>query len=120
MAQRLTHRLRTATLAVVAVLGACVGFVLATGQAGIVITHGVSMNPLYHQGDLVIIARASSYAVGDIAAYNLPGRDEVALHRIIGGNQAAFVFKGDNNQSVDPITPRAADLVGRADRKSVV
>ncbi|MDQ0826190.1 signal peptidase I [Arthrobacter sp. B2I5] len=114
MAQRLTYRLRTAVLAVVAVLGACVGVVLATGQAGIVITHGVSMNPLYHQGDLVIIARASSYTVGDIAAYNLPGRDEVALHRIIGGNDAAFVFKGDNNQSVDPITPPAADLVGRS------
>ncbi|WP_307612930.1 signal peptidase I [Pseudarthrobacter sp. W1I19] len=114
MPQRLTHRLRAVVLAVIAILGACVGVVLASGQAGIVITHGVSMNPLYHQGDLVIIARASSYAVGDIAAYNLPGRDEVALHRIIGGSDGAFVFKGDNNQSVDPITPRAADLVGRA------
>jgi signal peptidase I len=98
----------------VAVVGAAVGVVLATGQAGLVVTHGVSMNPLYYQGDLVLAARSSSYAVGDIAAYNLPGRDEVALHRIIGGNDGAFVFKGDNNQSVDPTTPAGKDLVGRA------
>lgn len=114
MNQWLTHRLRSAFLAVVAVLGACTGILLASGHAGIVITHGVSMNPLYHQGDLVLIARASSYSVGDIAAYNLPDRDEVALHRIIGGNEGGFILKGDNNPSNDALTPRAADLVGRA------
>ncbi|KRE76241.1 signal peptidase I [Arthrobacter sp. Soil762] len=114
MAQRLTHRLRTAFLLAVAVLAACAGIVLVSGQAAVVITHGVSMNPVYHQGDLVIVARASSYSVGEIAAYSLPGKDEVALHRIIGGNGEAFVFKGDNNQSVDPLSPRGEDLVGRA------
>jgi len=114
VARLLMHRLRTAILVAVAVLGASTGMILASGQAGIVITHGVSMNPLYHQGDLVLVAQASSYSVGDIAAYNLPDRDEVALHRIIGGNDTAFVFKGDNNQSIDPITPRGADLVGKA------
>lgn len=114
MAQRLTHRLRAVFLAVVAVLGACVGIVLISGQAGIVITHGVSMNPVYYQGDLVVVARASSYSIGDIAAYNLPDRDEVALHRIVGGDDEAFILKGDNNPSNDALTPRGADLVGRA------
>lgn len=97
-----------------AVLAACAAIVLVSGQAAIVITHGVSMNPVYHQGDLVIVARAASYSVGDIAAYELPGKSEVALHRIIGGDESAFVFKGDNNQSVDPLRPRGHDLAGRA------
>lgn len=99
---------------VAAVLAGCAGVVLVSGQAAIVITHGVSMNPAYHQGDLVILARASSYSLGEIAAYNLPGKDEVVLHRIIGGNGEAFIFKGDNNQSVDPLSPRGDELVGRA------
>lgn len=115
MAQGMTHRLRTALVVAVAVLAACVGILLVTGQAAIVITHGVSMNPVYHQGDLVIVSRAPSYSVGEIAAYNLPGKDEVALHRITGGNaENGFIFKGDNNQSVDPLSPRAGELVGRA------
>ncbi|ALV42413.1 hypothetical protein AU252_15685 [Pseudarthrobacter sulfonivorans] len=114
MAQRLTYRLRTASFVAAAVLVACAGTILVSGQAAVVITHGVSMNPLYHQGDLVIVARAASYSVGDIAAYDLPGKDEVALHRIIGGDDSAFVFKGDNNQSIDPLRPRGDDLAGRA------
>ena len=72
------------------------------------------MNPFYYQGDLVVVARASSYSVGDIAAYNLPDKDEVALHRIIGDSGEGFIFKGDNNQSMDPLRHRADELVGRA------
>jgi signal peptidase I len=110
----LTHRLRSAFLIIVAVLVFAAGIVLVSGQAAVVITHGVSMNPVYYQGDLVIVARASTYSVGEIAAYNLPGKDEVALHRIIGGSGEGFIFKGDNNQSVDPLRPRGDELAGRA------
>jgi hypothetical protein len=37
----------------------------------------------------------------------------LVLHRIIGGSPEAFVFKGDNNQSLDVLTP-GYQLVGRA------
>ncbi len=114
MAQRLAHRLGVVFFLAVAVLTAAAGIALASGQIAIVTTHGVSMNPVYYQGDLVIVARASSYSVGEIAAYKLPGKDEVALHRIIDGNSEGFIFKGDNNQSVDPPRPRGDELVGRA------
>ncbi|WP_066293769.1 signal peptidase I [Arthrobacter sp. B6] len=115
MASRLTHRLTSVLLMAVAVLVAVAGIVLVSGQAAIVITHGVSMNPVYHQGDLVMVTRAPSYSVGEIAAYNLPDEDEVALHRITDGNaENGFIFKGDNNQSVDPLRPRGDELVGRA------
>lgn len=114
MAQPLTHGVRTVFLTVVAFVVAIAGLLLVSGQGSIVITHGVSMNPVYHQGDLVVLARAASYSVGDIAAYDLPGKDEVALHRIIGGNGDAFIFKGDNNQSADPFNPGNDEIVGRA------
>lgn len=114
MSHRLFRRLVAAALATLAGLIAVAGIALTSGQIEVVVTHGVSMNPVYYQGDLVLVARAPSYSVGDIAAYNLPGKDEVALHRIVGGEPAAFVFKGDNNQSIDPLTPGSSQLVGRA------
>ncbi|WP_234754153.1 S24/S26 family peptidase [Arthrobacter ramosus] len=114
MSHRPWHRLLALAGVALAGLIAVAGFTLISGQAAVVITHGVSMNPVYYQGDLVIVARAPSYSAGEIAAYNLPGKGEVALHRIIGGNADAFVFKGDNNQSIDPTKPRGDELVGRA------
>ncbi|NKX55427.1 signal peptidase I [Arthrobacter mobilis] len=93
---------------------AAVGLVLATGQAAVVVTHGVSMNPVYHQGDLVVVARAPSYATGEIVAYRMPAGGVVTLHRIIGGDEAGFVLKGDNNQSIDPVKPTAGQIIGRA------
>lgn len=115
MAQRIVPRLRTVVLATVTLVLAGAGLAIGSGQAAVVITHGVSMNPVYFQGDLVIISRATTYSVGEIAAYSLPGKDEVALHRITGGSaEHGFVFKGDNNESVDPLSPRGDELVGRA------
>jgi signal peptidase I len=86
-----------------------------TDRASYLVTYGVSMNPVYHAGDLVIVTRADSYEIGQIAAYyGADGKVEV-LHRIIGGDaEGGFVFKGDNNSSVDPVKPTADELIGRA------
>lgn len=85
-----------------------------SGQMAIVVTEGVSMQPVYYEGDLVVVSKARSYAVGDIAAYKLSNEYDVALHRIIDGDSASFTFQGDNNESIDPLKPRAEELVGRA------
>lgn len=114
MTNRLLRRVSTFVLAGMASLLALSGIVLLSGQMSVVITHGDSMEPVYHQGDLVIVDRKPSYAIGEIAAYRLPEKNEVALHRIIAGGSDAFVFKGDNNESIDPLTPGADDLTGRA------
>jgi signal peptidase I len=114
MAKALTHRLCTILLVIIAALGTCAAIVFASGQAAVVITHGISMNPVYYEGDLVVVARAPTYQVGDIAAYDFPDKDEVALHRIIDGDSSAFVLQGDNNESVDPIQPSGEEIVGRA------
>ena len=97
-----------------AAAGALLGLLIASGQVGFVTTHGVSMNPVYYQGDLVVVSRASSYRVGEIAAYRIPGKHLTVLHRIIGGGPDGFVFKGDNNQSTDLTHPSAAQLLGHA------
>jgi len=72
------------------------------------------MNPVYYQGDLVVVAKADAYQIGQIAGYPVPGKDFVALHRIIAGDASGFTFKGDNNQSIDPYHPTADEIVGGA------
>jgi signal peptidase I len=52
-------------LAALILLGA--GLVL-TGRNAVAVTHGISMIPVYHQGDLVVLDRSSTYQVGQIAA----------------------------------------------------
>jgi signal peptidase I len=100
--------------AVAAIAGAALGVLLVSGQVTVVVTHGVSMNPVYYQGDLVVVARADSYSVGDIVAYHVHGGSEIALHRIIGGDASGFTIKGDNNQSTDVDHPGAGQIIGQA------
>ncbi|MDI3193751.1 signal peptidase I [Pseudarthrobacter sp. AL07] len=114
MTNRLARSLSAVFLTLAAGLLALVGTALASGQLAVVVTEGVSMQPAYYEGDLVIVSKARSYSVGDIAAYKLSNEYDVALHRIIGGDSKSFTFKGDNNESVDPMRPGVEDLVGRA------
>lgn len=86
-----------------------------TERIGYVVTNGVSMNPVYYQGDLVFVTKADSYHVGQIAAYHGSVPGQRVLHRIIGGSgSAGFVMKGDNNESTDPLTPTTEEMIGRA------
>jgi signal peptidase I len=77
------------------------------------------MEPTYHTGDLVISHRQSSYAVGDVVAYEVPGGDVGAgltvIHRIIGGSPTTgFITQGDNNPEPDDWRPKVADVEGKA------
>jgi signal peptidase I len=111
-----THRTwRRAAGLVLAGLVALVAAAFATGLIGYVDTNGDSMEPLYHTGDLVVVARAEQYHTGEIVAYH-GGTDGhlVILHRIVGGKANGFVIKGDNNRSVDPTRPRASQIIGHA------
>ena len=40
------------------------------GQSSWVVTDGISMQPHFHSGDLVLVHRESSYHRGEIVAYN--------------------------------------------------
>ncbi len=88
-----------------------IGF--ATDRAASVVTNGVSMQPGYRAGDLVVVTRAERYRTGDVVAYREPDSQELVLHRIVGGDARAFDLKGDNNESIDTATPGADDIIGR-------
>jgi len=76
---------------------------LATGAVRLVTTHGVSMEPRFHTGDLGVIVRAPSYHVGEIVGYYSPLLHIIVLHRIVAEHAGRFTFKGDNNSFLDPL-----------------
>src|SRR5690349_18564899 len=82
------------------------------GRTSYVVTSGVSMQPLFHTGDLALVRTQSSYAVGEIVAYRSPTLGEVVLHRIHTGDAQGFRTKGDNNSWLDPDTVRPDQILG--------
>lgn len=78
-----------------------------------VTTHGVSMEPRFHQGDLVVIRPAGTYQVGDVVAYRSQLLDSVVMHRIVARDGDRYLFKGDNNPWIDRDQPTRSDLIGR-------
>jgi signal peptidase I len=102
-------------LAVILGMTAIGAWAFMTERVAYVVTDGVSMNPVYYQGDLVLVIKENSYQVGQIAAYHGSSPGQRVLHRIIGGDSATgFVLKGDNNESIDPLKPTSDKLIGRA------
>jgi signal peptidase I len=107
-------RLITATLLVVAVVGWV--YLAPTeigGSTSYVITHGTSMEPLFHTGDLALVRPSADYRVGQVVAYHSSLLHTVVLHRIIRREGSGYVFKGDNNSFIDPTRPTRAQLIGR-------
>ena len=82
------------------------------GKTSYAVTFGVSMEPHFKGGDLVVLRARPTYAVGDVVAYRSHDLHRSVLHRIIAARDGHFTFKGDNNGFVDPEQPSAADLVG--------
>lgn len=84
------------------------------GGFTVVATHGSSMQPTYHAGDVVVVRDQPSYAVGDAVAYRSPLLDEVVLHRIVGTDGDGLLLQGDANDWLDPEQPTEDDLLGAA------
>jgi signal peptidase I len=106
--------LLSSLIALVAAAGAW--FYLAPSALGgsttYVVTDGVSMEPHFHGGDLVLVRSQSSYHVGEIVAYHNTMLHTIVLHRIVGRSGSAYLFKGDNNDFVDPDHPARSQLIG--------
>ena len=83
------------------------------GQASYVLVNGISMEPNYHTGDLVIVHKVPTYQVGDVVTYRDAFLGEYIIHRIIAIEQDNFVFKGDNNSWIDVYRPTQEEIVGK-------
>jgi signal peptidase I len=83
------------------------------GQTSYVMVNGVSMEPNYHTGDLVIIRKAKTYQVGDVVTYRDAEMGAYVIHRIIGIEQGQLVIKGDNNSWIDAYHPTTDEIIGR-------
>lgn len=83
------------------------------GLTSFVFVSGESMHPTYEPGDLVI-ALKSEPSVGDVVIYAPEGYGGAqVVHRIIGGNaHEGWTVQGDNNDFIDPFTPRGEEVRG--------
>jgi len=83
------------------------------GQATMVIVDGNSMEPGYHQGDLVIVRNSDYYQIGDIVAYKHLQMGKYVIHRIIGEELDRFILQGDNNTWTDGFKPSQSEIIGK-------
>jgi signal peptidase I len=82
------------------------------GSTSWVVTDGISMEPRFHAGDLVLVRSESDYRVGQIVAYRNLELHTIVLHRIVARDGSRYVFKGDNNNFLDFEHPRRSQLIG--------
>ncbi|MEY2441430.1 MAG: hypothetical protein QOJ46_856, partial [bacterium] len=113
-----SHKLRSRLVAAALLLLATAAFAALApttigGSASYVTTRGISMAPRFHTGDMAVIRRAGTYRVGDVVAYHSTTLRTVVMHRIIARSGGRYVFKGDNNDFVDPDRPDRGELIGK-------
>ncbi|PKO04563.1 MAG: signal peptidase I [Chloroflexi bacterium HGW-Chloroflexi-3] len=82
------------------------------GKVSYIIIRGSSMEPAYHQGDLVLLRERQTYLINDIAAYRHPDIGLV-IHRLVNDDGTHFTFKGDNNTWLDDYSPTQDEIIGK-------
>ena len=112
-----TVRLRTGLLTAALVAALAVGWVYfaptsLAGSTSYVVTSGTSMEPRFHSGDLAILRPAAQYKVGEIVGYHSTLLHVIVLHRIVARDGDRYVFKGDNNNFLDPLRPARSEVIG--------
>jgi signal peptidase len=106
-------------LSIVAGLGLIVAWFLLLcptflgGPATYVIVAGMSMEPTYSEGDLVVLRTQDTYHSGDVIAFS--ASKSTVIHRIVGGSaEEGFITQGDNKDSPDSWRPTPEDIRGKA------
>ena len=85
---------------------------------GVTLVSGSSMLPTYHSEDLLLRWHTGSYPAGTPVVYTVPAGEPGAgldvVHRVVSVSpDGTHVTQGDNNPSIDPWRPRAADIRGK-------
>ena len=77
------------------------------GGTTYVTTHGISMEPRFHTGDLAILRPDSRTRSATSSRYRSDSLDTIVMHRIVAGDGDRFVIQGDNNDWLDEDQPAA-------------
>jgi signal peptidase I len=109
---------RSAIGAAAALVAVALGWLLLApqqlgGSTAYVSTHGISMEPRFHTGDLAVLRQSDTYGVGDVVAYHSSVMHSVVMHRIVAARAGRYAFKGDNNSWLDPERPTRSQLIGK-------
>lgn len=112
------HRLRPLPILIALVSAIVLAYVYLApttlgGSTVYSFTYGTSIEPKLHKGDLIVVRKGGTPAVGDAVLYNNRDLRQHVLHRIIRVEGDRFVLKGDNNAFIDTFQPTRADLVGK-------
>jgi signal peptidase I len=113
--------LRRYALTAATILVAAVWFVMLRptamgGPATYMMVRGSSMTGTLGSGDLIVVIAADHYDIGDVIAYRIPdgpGKGDLVIHRIIGGDDSGYVTQGDANRQPDPWRPGVSDIDGK-------
>lgn len=88
------------------------------GPTTYLIISGISMEPTFFDGDLVLVTRQAQYDVGDVIAYEIDDyylTERFVIHRIVGKTpNGEFLTQGDNREDVDSWMPVPAQVIGRS------
>lgn len=88
------------------------------GPTTYLIISGISMEPTFFDGDLVLVTRQAEYHVGDVIAYEIDDfylTERYVIHRIVGKTPTGeFLTQGDNREDVDSWMPTSTQIIGRS------
>ena len=65
---------------------------------------GISMEPILHEGDSVIVEPRKAYKIGDIIVY-IYGKEGILAHRVIDVVGKTYICKGDNAFRIERVIP---------------
>ncbi|MEX2375406.1 MAG: signal peptidase I, partial [Dehalococcoidia bacterium] len=82
------------------------------GPVTVVVTRGISMEPMFSQGDMVLVRRTSQVRPGDIILYRSADTGQRILHRVLSTSGDRFITKGDNNDWLDTDDPTMDEIDG--------
>jgi signal peptidase I len=80
------------------------------------VVSGISMEPTFHTGDLIISRKSDGYNVGDVVTYKIPDAkyDKFRIvHRVIGKTEdGQYEIQGDNQDHADPWSVPGENIAG--------
>ncbi len=82
------------------------------GPVTVAATRGISMEPMFSQGDMVFVRRASEVRPGDVILYRSADTGQRILHRVLSTSGNRFITKGDNNDWLDTDDPTIDEIDG--------